>query len=64
MKTVDPSAKCLKAAELPDPRFDDGTHKHTVICSKSIAHRDSDRPDRRRHYDPSFDVYWTDEEAL
>lgn len=32
------------------------------ICRKSKGHIDSDLPDRREHYDPSSEQYWTDGE--
>lgn len=47
MAKPDPSAKCLTVAELPDPRSGDG-ERRTVICSKSVAHKGSERADRRK----------------
>lgn len=64
MAKPDPSMKCLTVAELPDPRLGDGTERRTVVCAKSVAHRTSSSPDRRKHFDPSADVYWSDDEAL
>ncbi len=63
MKKTDPSAPCHQVAELADPRFG-GKTRRTVICGKSIAHRTSSVADRRKHFDASADVYWSDDEAL
>lgn len=35
----------------------------TLICWKSPGHVESKLSDRREHYDPSADEYWTDGEV-
>lgn len=37
--------------------LDDGS---TLICWRSPGHTNATRPDRREHFDPSADKYWTD----
>lgn len=44
-------AKCLAV------RTEDS---YTLICGKSKGHTASRDPERREHYDPSFDERWTD----
>lgn len=50
-KPLDVHGKCLKLRE-GGPQ---------AICRKSKGHDESEDPQRRRHYDPDQDIYWTDD---
>lgn len=55
---------CTRVAELPDPYTTDTNCTRMVACRKSKEHRASKREERRKHYDPSVEVYWTEKDEL